>query len=353
MADKAVVTQSTLDAIGQAIIDKGGATEPMTPAQMPAAIASIPTGDIWWTGWKNDGNTHLWIDTTNAPYFATQQINISFAGDMANNATVEVDWGDGDGYDAPIAVSKNSKAQLARHTYAKVGRYVITIKVSGATVWMSRKPTESTTNFMNEYTNNVIQKSNMFVYAEIGADVNFGTPMFRNFYGVKRLKVHGFVKNNANITWSCHSLVEYVIRNDEVMTPYMSGLYSLTEFVIPASIRTLNVMSNNSIRNDISVPEGVIDIPNDWFYNNYNAVSVTLPSTVQTIGSRVFTYGKLRYLRVNAVTPPVLANSNSLSWNDAANTYIYVPDGSVDAYKTADSWSSKATMIKPISEIPS
>ena len=50
MADKAVVTQTTLDAIGQAIIDKGGATAPMTPAQMPAAIQSIPSGgdDIHW-----------------------------------------------------------------------------------------------------------------------------------------------------------------------------------------------------------------------------------------------------------------------------------------------------------------
>lgn len=44
MADKAVVTQTTLDAIGQAIIAKGGATAPMTPAQMPAAIAAIPSG---------------------------------------------------------------------------------------------------------------------------------------------------------------------------------------------------------------------------------------------------------------------------------------------------------------------
>lgn len=45
MADKAVVTQTTLDAIGQAIIDKGGATAPMTPAQMPSAIAAIPSGE--------------------------------------------------------------------------------------------------------------------------------------------------------------------------------------------------------------------------------------------------------------------------------------------------------------------
>lgn len=53
MADKAVVTQTTLDAIGQAIIDKGGATEAMTPAQMPAAIQAIPSGDPYYNAWWN------------------------------------------------------------------------------------------------------------------------------------------------------------------------------------------------------------------------------------------------------------------------------------------------------------
>lgn len=44
MADKAVVTQTTLDAIGRAIIAKCGATGPMTPAQMAESIAEIPSG---------------------------------------------------------------------------------------------------------------------------------------------------------------------------------------------------------------------------------------------------------------------------------------------------------------------
>lgn len=48
MADKAVVTQATLDAIGQAIIAKGGASAPMTPAQMPGAIQAIPTTDPYY-----------------------------------------------------------------------------------------------------------------------------------------------------------------------------------------------------------------------------------------------------------------------------------------------------------------
>lgn len=41
---KAIITEQHLHDIADAIIAKGGATGPMTPAQMPAAIASIPSG---------------------------------------------------------------------------------------------------------------------------------------------------------------------------------------------------------------------------------------------------------------------------------------------------------------------
>lgn len=41
---KAIITEQHLHDIADAIIAKGGATAPMTPAQMPAAIASIPSG---------------------------------------------------------------------------------------------------------------------------------------------------------------------------------------------------------------------------------------------------------------------------------------------------------------------
>ena len=41
---KVTIDEETLDGIGQAIIAKGGSTVPMTPAQMPAAIQSIPSG---------------------------------------------------------------------------------------------------------------------------------------------------------------------------------------------------------------------------------------------------------------------------------------------------------------------
>ena len=43
---KAIITEQHLNDIADAIIAKGGATAPMTPAQMPAAIAAIPSGGV-------------------------------------------------------------------------------------------------------------------------------------------------------------------------------------------------------------------------------------------------------------------------------------------------------------------
>ena len=44
---KAIITEQHLHDIADAIIAKGGAVAPMTPAQMPAAIQSIPSGSSW------------------------------------------------------------------------------------------------------------------------------------------------------------------------------------------------------------------------------------------------------------------------------------------------------------------
>jgi hypothetical protein len=50
-----------------------------------------------------------------------------------------------------------------------------------------------------------------------------------------------------------------------------------------------------------------------------------------------------------ATTPPSLANANALT--NTNNCPIYVPDASVDAYKSASNWSTFASRIKPLSYI--
>ena len=50
---------------------------------------------------------------------------------------------------------------------------------------------------------------------------------------------------------------------------------------------------------------------------------------------------------IEAVTPPTIAGNNKPNLYGAT---IYVPDASVEAYKTAAGWSGFASIIKGISE---
>ena len=122
MADKAVVTQTTLDAIGQAIIDKGGATEPMTPAQMPAAIQSIPSGGepgldpIAYDPVKGALGT-AWKVLIPYDNFEYKVKNLKLAYGISSTT---IDWGDG------ITESIGNVIDKV-HVYATQGEYTITV----------------------------------------------------------------------------------------------------------------------------------------------------------------------------------------------------------------------------------
>jgi hypothetical protein len=57
----------------------------------------------------------------------------------------------------------------------------------------------------------------------------------------------------------------------------------------------------------------------------------------------------LQKVIVRASTPPTLGNTNA--FNNTNNCPIYVPDASLEAYKTATNWVSYADRIHPLSEI--
>ena len=55
----------------------------------------------------------------------------------------------------------------------------------------------------------------------------------------------------------------------------------------------------------------------------------------------------MQYAIVKATTPPTLGTNGSMGYG---NSPIYVPDASVDAYKSATNWSVIASRICPLSE---
>lgn len=84
--------------------------------------------------------------------------------------------------------------------------------------------------------------------------------------------------------------------------------------------------------------DGVVTkIGNDGFSSKVSLTSITIPSSITAIGSRAFyrCYA-LSSITCKAVTPPACGEDAFRYVDDFIP--VYVPDGSVKAYKSADKW---------------
>ena len=160
----------------------------------------------------------------------------------------------------------------------------------------------------------------------------------------------------------------------------------------------LAMIDTTSGKNITKLPKGITSIRNYAFYYSTNIEIIELPETVTSIGSYAFqnsglseitipfsvtsigsvafrnskslikvdNYSNARFssytftscsnlatLIMRATTPPDLMNTDLAGTKIASGTgYIYVPDESIDLYKSATNWSTYASQIKGISELP-
>lgn len=125
---------------------------------------------------------------------------------------------------------------------------------------------------------------------------------------------------------------------------------SLVEAHLPSGLTVLNSALFSSCGNleSVNIPEGVTTIGPEVFRDCFKFKYVEMPSTVTSIGGNCFYRVAITELVMHAVVPPSLPG-NSLGEGCLVQA-IYVPDESVEAYKTSDGWSRYASYIKPISE---
>lgn len=164
--------------------------------------------------------------------------------------------------------------------------------------------------------------------------------------GLKILKNSVFV--------NCTSLKELILPTGltSIGTSLCQNCKALTKIVIPSTLATINSFICDSCYNltDVTINSGVNSITNSAFRDCKSLKSIVLPDTLTSIGQYAFSGDSaLVDLEIHAVEPP------SLVWNSLPSNLvnIYVPDESVEAYKTATTWSSSASKIKGISEKPS
>ena len=130
------------------------------------------------------------------------------------------------------------------------------------------------------------------------------------------------------------------------------GSSGISEFTVSPKFRTFAYQTFAYCTNltEIRLTEGVTTLGDQWVWGCKNITLIDLPSTITTITSAgIHTYassGQKNYIVIcRAVTPPTLGSSNYLT----KLTAVYVPDESVDAYKTATKWKDFASKIRPLS----
>ena len=88
-----------------------------------------------------------------------------------------------------------------------------------------------------------------------------------------------------------------------------------------------------------TIPDSVTTIGRSIFSHCYSLTSVTIPDSVTTIGNGAFYSCKsLKTVYCKPTTPP--AGGNQMFYNNASDRKIYVPAGSVEAYKAKEYWSA-------------
>lgn len=119
-------------------------------------------------------------------------------------------------------------------------------------------------------------------------------------------------------------------------------------FTIPEAKPLNNCQLASKAVYGIILPSTQTTIPESAFRNT-QMQTLTIPSGVTSLGNYILYGTALPEIIFTSIVPPTATSS---TWSGNQVGVIYVPDGSVDAYKAADNWSGVASKIKSINERP-
>ena len=184
--------------------------------------------------------------------------------------------------------------------------------------------------------------------------------------GVKRIGPSAFDCCLVLANVSLPSSVEYI--GDHAF----ASCHEFTTFSIPTNVTEINdgILMNCNNLSSISIHKYVVSIGYGAFYGCSALTHVVIPESVTSIGENAFSESgltsitipknvesignwafqdclELSSIAVHAVTPPVILHDvfSEGAFQNTNDCPIYVPSGSLNAYKTAEVWSSYASRI--------
>ena len=175
-----------------------------------------------------------------------------------------------------------------------------------------------------------------------------GDSVFINCWKLKNVSVPNSVERiGANAFQDCKSLESFVIPPGTKVGAYVfEGCKSLKSVTIPDghdNIQTYMFQGCTNLEN-IVLPNSITSVGEAAFMSCHRLKSITIPANVPSLLANVFANCKiLKSIHFKPLTPPKITNSTFL--NLTVDLIIYVPAESLEAYKTAQYWSSVADKI--------
>ena len=407
---KIFIEESTLSAIGDSIRAKTGKTDMIPPLNMPTEIASIKTGssstpvsenDVTFYDYDGtvvasytlaeaqaltalpDGPTHAgltfqgWNYTLEKVKSFTRSMNVGAIYTTNDgktriyitlgegrtspllgccpNGTVIVDWGDGTTPDTLTGTSTSTIKYTPTHNYTSLGNYVISLTVNGTCGFLGSYINNdychllkysTTADIRNIYYQNTITK------IEFGDNItSIGEYAFCGCNSITSFTIPDSVTSIGECAFAgCNSLTSITIPDSvtSIEIEAFSGCNSLTSITIPGSVTSIGGYAFGScyLLTSITIPYSVTSIEIEAFYSCYSLTSFTIPDSVTSIGNHAFgsCYGMVEY-HLKSTTPPTLSNIDAFD-GIPSDCIIYVPQGSLNAYKTATNWSTYASKMQ-------
>ena len=331
-----------------------------------------------------DGKTHIYIHIGKDD--PTYETNLHFFHKTGQDTTV-IDWGDGSATETVVGVLSTD----FNHVYQSHGDYIITLDTVGTLYVTSTANSANAThffgpggyacNFTRIYKIHFSDKVLLYDYAleycysleavtipvgitNIGPYcfyncinlrnitipsglTNVSGYSFANCYSLRNVSIPKSVTSTGSYVFNrCYSLSFVTIPDDvNILNGYMFYYcYTLKGVTIPDSVTSIGnyAFASCFTLNGVTIPDNVTSIGGSAFSNCTGLSNVTIPSNVENIQSSAFSSCvSVKAFHIKPTIPPTMQTTSAFG-SMSTDTKMYVPTESLEAYKTANNWSTYA-----------
>jgi len=290
----------------------------------------------------DDGRTRLRIRVWDR---ARSDVPLCISQTISNGVTI--DWGDGS---EPETLEGTGYVNTS-HRYVETGDYTISLAAADGCELGFGDGTASECILGNA-------DETMPTYCNLLREVNIGSAVttidnyaFRNCKSLACITIpNGVVNIKSSVFYNCYFLAGAVIPDSVKSLSYylFNGCYSLTSVSTPNEAFNIGSATYQQCRSLVStnIQDGAASIDGSGFSNCYSLTSIVIPDSVTRIGANAFggCSGMAEY-HLKPTVPPALADANAFS-GIPSDCVIYVPAGSLEAYRTAENWSVYADRMR-------